>query len=145
MTCMSGWLALWVRASHCVIVTCHYSCLRGHRSNWRPKVMQNNMSFEQAFSCHMTHRGHFGDISITYNPLRLKIGLLSCQHYGRCTKSICPENRLSKNVQYLKAGPVQIQMSKVTLRPRRYTTGMKWISFLPPHLSHWCAWRWCPY
>lgn len=57
------------------------------------------------------------DISITYNPPRLKIGLMSCQHIGGCAKICIPWYKNGKNEQYLKAGPVQIQRSKVTLHP----------------------------
>lgn len=73
------------------------------------------LSMHSAFTWHMEDISE--DISITYNPLRLKIELLFCQHSRRCVKSIHLEKRVSKNEQYLKAGPVQIQMSRVTLHP----------------------------
>lgn len=98
---MSGWLALWVRASHCVIVTCHYSCSRGHRSNWRPKVMRNNMSFEDAFSCHMTHRGHLWGHFHYIQPTENEDWTLSCHHYQRCVKSVYLKIRKGKNEQTL--------------------------------------------
>lgn len=118
MTCMSGWLALWVRASHCVIVTCHYSCSRGRRSNWRPKVMRNNMSFEDTITCHMTHRGHFWRYFYYIQPTKTEdeISVLSIQQ--RMWRNLYTFiKRRSKNKRYLKAGPVQIQRSKVTLNP----------------------------
>lgn len=34
-----------------------------------------------------------------------------------CKNSVCLEMRMSKNELYLKAGPIQIQRSKVTLHP----------------------------
>lgn len=43
----------------------------------------------------------YEDISITYNPLRMKIGLLSCHHYQRCVKSVYLKIRKGKNEQTL--------------------------------------------
>lgn len=63
-------------------------------------------------SMHSAVTWHLEDISITYNPLRPKITLLSCQHSRRSAKSV------SKSAQFFFLnGRFPNQRSKVTLRP----------------------------